>query len=319
MTESVPVTYRPRRTVSYNPYADSDLRLRALTHEVYPTGFYVGLMRRDAREVLPHEYGSSGGFTPALSSDDQVRAMALLTGALAEWPRELSLHRALEHFYTSTADQLLSHGRAYYEIVFADAESATPGDPPIAFRLAAVPAGTVRTRYGRLVQYVPAKDATRRARRGPGFIDLGGCAVACIELDRETERRLRVGTEALAHPDLGIAPADPAARLAAAKRATIQAAGIGWSGSTEPLSPQQLWPYQVWRRLEFLAFTIGLRDTITAGLNNALALAGLELHLPMTFALRDVPTLEHVRKAQQDLAIGRRTLSHLYEVALGLK
>lgn len=217
----------------------------------------------------------------------------------------------------TTALALLRHPTVHYEIVYAHPASRTAGDPSTGFLLLPVPLGTVRTRRGRSVQYVPAAHATHRTRRGVGFIDLNPDTLATFRLDPGLEHHVRTAFAALASADTMSGVLGPDAHQAATPRSVTSAtAAVGWNGRIEPLSKQQLWPYQVWRRLEFLAFRIKVRDAVLSCLNNALAQAGHRLRLPMSLELHDVIDLEQVRSAQDDLLTGRKSLNDLIRYSL---
>lgn len=307
--------FAPRRAVFYNPVHTGEPRLDMLVAQgTYTNGFLAYLLREDCRTSLA--YGS-GGFTPVVVSDSQDRATALITRALADDTYERPLGDTLRGFVATTAEALLRHPTAHYELVYSQPPTQTADDPPTDFRLLPVPSGTVRTRRGRSVQYVPVARATHRTRRGVGFIDLDPDTLATFRLDPGLERHVRSAFAALGRADAMTGVLGPDAhRAAIARSVTSATAAIGWNGRIEPLSKEQLWPYQVWRRLEFLAFRIKVRDAVLSCLNNALAQAGHRLRLPMSIELHDVLDLEQVRSAQDDLTTGRKSLNDLIRYSL---
>lgn len=325
MTDTEPTpTYAARRTVDYLPSTQGDGLRKLVQRGEYAHGFLPELLREDCREVLPYKSGNRGGFTAVIASDDQIHATELITAALAQRPGERALAGTLREFFSATADTLLRHERAHYEIVYA----RVPGhddEPAAGFRLLRVPPGTVRSRRGRTVQYVPAPLAARHARDDVGFIDLDPSTLAVFELDQGLRRQLKAAAAALAAADAFTGASSPDARRGAetsangratAPSVTAATAPIGWNGRIEPLSKAQLTPYIAWRRLHCLAFKIKIREAILAALNAALADAGRQLHLPMMVELPGLVTLDQVQTAEQDLREGRRSLGELTVWAL---
>ena len=306
-----------RRTLDYSPYMTAEPRLRALVEQGdFGRGLQPDYMREACREVLPYEWHHQAGFQPVVVSPDEDAASELIIDALAVGSGERSLDAVLRTLFTTTADALLRRDRVYCEIAYTTSPDHSAELQSDGFRLLPVPLGTVRRRRGHLVQYVPARLATQRTRRGVGFIDLEDCALAVFEIDERLGRQVRYATTALASHDAFTGMLEPDVQRAAGADITAATAEIGWNGRVERLWKGQLIPYQVWRDLQCLAFKIKLRESILMCLNSALTEAGLVLDVPMKVELHDVTTLDQVHEAQRDLVEGRRNLDELRSWAL---
>jgi hypothetical protein len=92
-------------------------------------------------------------------------------------------------------------------------------------------------------------------------------------------------------------------------------APLGWNGGGL-IDSDLLYPYLVWRQLQFLAFKIRVRDAILLQLNTAIATAGRLLGFTATIEIGGVPTLDDVRAREEDLTHGRQTLTDIYRWAM---
>lgn len=92
---------------------------------------------------------------------------------------------------------------------------------------------------------------------------------------------------------------------------------IGWN-ARDLFKGNHLEPYNTWRRLRFLEFTIGLRDLITGNLNMAIAQAGERIGLQAAIELEGLSTLADVEKAKDDLRSGARSIGDLERFAAQL-
>lgn len=308
----------PRVTMHYYLSSQDDPRLRAVVaRNAYGTGFLPNMLREDCLDVLPRPWRGGSDFKPVVLSDDPSRASTLIASALALDPGERVLAEALRAFFTATADTLLRFPSAYYEVVYAYTPTRSESGVATGFRLLPIPPGTVDSRRGRPVQYVPVSAAARRTRRGVGFVILDPAALAAFRLDAGLEHRVKTAAAALADADSlpGTATREAAAGRARRRRptqsVTTATAPVGWNGRVDVLSKEQLTPYQVWRRLECLAFKIKVRQAILVCLNSALTEASRRLQLPMSIELEGVATLDDVRGAQDDLRHGRQSLDAL--------
>lgn len=304
-----PIVFAERQTLWFWPSMQTEsMAATTFIEDAYAGGGINGnLLRQDCHNVLSYERE----FRPEVIADDATAATEVVLRALEDRRGDGTLNRVLRDFFQVAADRLLRHQNAYYEIVYG----YRPGQDasrPVGFRLMAAPLGTVGTRAGQLVQYVPAAHAKHStALRGVGYNDLSADTLVLFRLKDDLQCDVEATFKALASAHesgqtFGAAGSDKTIKML--NNAT---AALGWNRFVEPVSNSQLLPYKVWRQLEFLAFKIKVRESILASLNDVLNKVGRRLHTPMHIKLHNVPSLDDVRVAHGDLQQGQRSLEDI--------
>jgi hypothetical protein len=310
-------------------YYTGEVRDRALRRLTRPApaanSSYGRMFLEDASSLLPYGNGRNEGFTATINGSDTTRTVPLITQALPSEFGSQSLQHRLRDFFSSAADLILAYGQAHYELVYVHRGAEEAAGPPDAFRIELIPPGTVHSRRGQLVQYVPPHAAQKHTRKGVGIIPLDPETTIefrlASDLAKQVRHVLQVLEVASAHvlaqarmlgdPTSGELRIDIAERRRQADRILARAtAPIGWDGRGLFRSGQ-LEPYMVWRQLKFLGFKIQLRETILDRLNAAITTVGHKLNFTARIELGGVPTLDDVRKYQQDLTDGHQNLSDL--------
>jgi hypothetical protein len=308
-----------------------DRTLRRLTRSNRAADSSYGRMfLEDASSLLPYGNGRDEGFTATISGSDTTRTTPLITDALPTRFASRALPSRFRDFFSTTAELMLTYGKAHYELVYLRQGAEGAAGPPSAFRFELIPPGSVHRRRGQLVQYVPPHMAQKHTRKGAGIIPLQSDAVIEFRLAadlarqlRRTLRALEVGSgQTLANVSMLSDPASGELRIGFKERRrqadqilARATAPTGWDGRGL-LRGEQLDPYIVWRQLEFLAFKIQLRQTILDRLNIALTAAGRQLDFTAGIDIDGVPALSDVRRRQQDLEHGYQSLSDLLNWAI---
>lgn len=92
---------------------------------------------------------------------------------------------------------------------------------------------------------------------------------------------------------------------------------IGWN-ARDLFNDNHLEPYNTWRKLRFLQFTIGIRDVIMERLNQAIARAGERIGFQAAIELNGLATHFDVEKVKDDLNTGRRSIREIERFAMQL-
>ncbi len=286
---------------------------------------YGRMFLEDAISLLPYGNGRDEGFTATIIGSDTTRTIPLITEALPSQFGSRALPSRLRDFFSTTADLMLTYGKAHYELVYLRQSAEGAAGPPSTFRFELIPPGSVHHRRGQLVQYVPPRAAQKHTRKGVGIIPLQSDAVIefrlAADLARQVRRTLRIlemaSGQTLAMARMVSDPTSGELRIGFKERRrqadqilARATAPTGWDGRGL-FRGEQLDPYVVWRQLEFLAFKIQLRQTILDRLNIAITAAGHQLDFTAGIDIDGVPALDDVRRGQQDLERGHQSLPDL--------
>lgn len=308
-----------------------DPALRRVTHLDRTAESTYGLMlREDASALFPSGASTDEGFTVTVNEAEGSRASSLIREALPSRYGEPPLPGKLRDFFHDTADLVLAYGTAHYELAYLDRNIAGPAEESQPFRLVLIPPGTVHKRRYRLFQYVSSNAARQHTRDGIGIIDLDPAAIVEFRLDPPLARKVRHAMQVLAAASAqtpaqsrlvndsmrGVLQYDLSDHRRRADLIVFRAtAPLGWNGRGL-IDSDLLYPYLVWRQLQFLAFKIRMRDAILLQLNAAIATAGRRLGFTAAIEIGGVPTLDDVRAREEDLTHGRQTLTAIYRWAM---
>lgn len=246
----------------------------------------------------------------------------LIEEAVSRRGRQRDLPHAVAEFVRECATSVMAYGRATYEIACAAGENGEPG----AFALLTVPPCSVRVEGGRLVQYVPAAVAKEQGLDSnpikltqENFIDFElppGVRHAHATVMNALAANNEAAVPKFVTPSMtGAGPRVPfdISHFERTQKLAIAHAAkpFGWGGRFM-LNSKHVTEYYQWHRfLLFEKFKVELRDNIVRTLNEAIARAGRKLGFEDQLVLEGLPTLAHVKDAQDALETGSRTFGEI--------
>jgi hypothetical protein len=307
--------------IEHDPLLHAHLR----RHRPPDSEFYGSMLREDiALHLLPYGRGIDDGFTAVLEPPD-LRAAGLIRDALpSRYGPPRTLEDGVRGFAEDAAEQLLISSVAAYELDYLHSP-ADPEGSPVAFRLEALPIGSLGMLGGQPIQYVPAVAARDVAENGLHFVRLSSDQLLTISLDADTKETINAASRLFAAADRG--QQTPLAMLQQQGQAKTGFAFDAFRGKTNQVllsgtrqlgwtgrglfSDGMLDPYVVWRHLQFTRFKISMRDLILKGLDDAIVRAGKVIGFQTAVALDGVLTTGDLDRAEADLRLGRTPIAEL--------
>lgn len=315
-----------RKSKSFYP---TDPALQARMQAASPAGTYAYFLHEDLNRVMPYSMGHPPRFQARVTGPDALKAVPLIEQAInVEGHRHL-LYDSVRDFASTTARHLIFSGSVTYEIDYLYPSDGKSGSVPAGFRLELIAPGTLDYHRRQPIQYVPAAYGGPRDKSGMTYVELDPATLVTFRLppaDEATVRKiikfLRTasaldGTELALSRDAGDTYDFSEHQRKRGELIAKVTEPIGWNARSL-FTNNYLEPYDTWRRLRFLEFTIGLRDLIMDRLNAAIAQAGERIGFQAAIELDGLATLTDVEKAKDDLRSGERSIGNLERFAAQL-
>lgn len=280
--------------------------------------FYPRMLIEDVRlSIMPiGEHSTNETFRVFITPADQAIEHIVAAGL---WKDRYTptLTRAVCEFVRRCSATIMAFEEAIYEIVYL---SVPETQKVTAFELVSIQPRTLKRRWGKLVQYVPASVA--EARRLPRYITLSPERILFFKAPRQLKSKLKHIMEDLASlsgatfPDFALPNADSPHRIPfdstihtrARSLAVADATKlIGWNAQEELLPRgEKLEYYFLYRQLRFYKFKIQLRDSILRALNEVIAHVGKTIGFSGSIETKGLPTLEDIAIAHAHLQAGNK-------------
>lgn len=315
-----------RRSKSFYP---TDPALQARMQAAAPVGTYAYFLNEDLDRVMPYSMGHPPRFQARVTGPDALKAGPLIEQAInIEGHRHL-FYDSVRDFAATTARPLVFSGPVTYEIDYLYPPDGKPGSAPAGFRLELIAPGTLDYHGRQPIQYIPAGYGGPRDKTGMTYVDLNPATLVTFRLPPAEETKIRKiikflrtasaldGTELTLSRDATGTYSLPEHQRKRGELIAKATEPIGWN-ARDLFKDNHLEPYDTWRRLRFLEFTIGLRDLIIGRLNMAIAQAGERMGFHAAVELEGLATLADVEKAKDDLRSGARSIGDLERFAAQL-
>ena len=299
----------------------TDSALEARMRAASPAGTYAFFLHEDLDRVMPYNMGHPGRFQARVTGPDALKAQPLIEQAFSGEGWRPSLYDSVREFAATIARHLVFSGPVTYEIDYLY-PLAADSDRQAEFRLELVAPGTLSHHGRQPIQYVPAAYGGSRDKTGMTYVELDPATLITFRLGAAEEATVR---EIINFLKTASALDGPGARLMAQggdaysfaehqrKRGELIAKitePIGWN-ARDLFKDNRLEPYDAWRKLRFLEFTIKIRGLIVERLNAAIAQVGNRLGFRAAIELEGLPTLLDVEQAKNDLETGQRSIREL--------
>ena len=295
-----------------------------------PTGTYAFYLHEDLDRVMPYSMGHPPRYHAEVTGPDALKAQPLIEQALNGEQRRHLLYDSVRAFASTTARHLIFSGPVTYEIDYLYPPAEEPGSTPAGFRLELIAPGTLNYQGSQPIQYVPAAYEGPRDKTGMTYVELDPATLVTFRLERADEVTVRKiikflrTASALDMTGATLITQDTKGAFSFAehqrKRGELIAEitePIGWN-ARGLFRDNHLEPYDTWRKLRFLEFTIRLRDLIMDRLNVAIAQAGEKIGFHAALELVGLTTLPDVERAKDDLRSGKRSIRDLERFAMQL-
>ncbi len=283
--------------------------------------FYVSMLYQDLRNQLYiGGFSDRHTFRVQIVGDDSPETRARLARGL-QFRERGGLTSAVRDFFQQCGSTMLLCGATTYEIQFIPGEDT---GNQIDFRLAQIPPCTYVTRRRKHYQYLPASLATEMD--SPQWIELRPETLISFAFDKSSWKTfdgaladlVRIYESTSASTDLLIEaqgvrfPFDVSTHHDLTEKAAAYATRpFGWD-ARQSLLGEWPEPLLLTRALRFRRFAIELRDDILKRLNTALRDIGQELGFDASLAFPNLPSLEGIDSALEDVATGDRTYAELW-------
>jgi hypothetical protein len=316
-----------RKSRTFFPIDDPPLEARM--RSAAPAGSYAFFLDQDLDRVMPYDIGHQSKVHARVTGPDARKAQPLIEQALSGEDGRTLLYDSVRDFASTTARHLVFSGPVTYEIDYLYPIAADSG-PPAAFRLELVAPGTLSHHGRQPIQYVPAAYRGPRDRTGMTYVELDPATLVTFRLEPAEQATVKNIISFLR--TASVLESTQPTLMAQDRRGAYSPAEhqrkrgeliakitepIGWD-ARDLFKKDHLEPYDAWRKLRFLEFTIKMRDRIMERLNAAIAQAGGQLGFQAAIELEGLPTLPDVEKAKNDLESGQRSIGDITRFALQL-
>lgn len=287
-----------------------------------PHGFYASMLADDLSHMVPYDSGISRPFSARLAPSDPRVEQIILNSLPGDYGPPRTLADALRVFTEHCTADLL-RGPVMVEVEpFRDPQGVAQ-----AFRVHLIAVDFIARRRGRPIRYVPST-LSPLVHAGFHYVDLDPSTLVEIDLaplqrsalDRAlralaaADRQQFVPTSMLSLGDTvtGFSVKDHQAMVSAYARAELRQ--LGWDARSL-ITDGMLDPYLVWRAIQFARFQVAARDTVIAGLQKTLDIAGGMLGFSARMEIEGLLTVGELNEAEIQLKDGTRSLSELSRLA----
>ena len=299
-----------------------------VAHEDYFRQLYPWMLIQDTSvSIMPIGGRTANRPFRVFATPPDPRAEELISAALPRGGDRHDLGRAVCAFFRDCAQAVMSFGEVYYEIVyFSDNEASAP----VRCELTMIQSGTVKRRWGHLIQYVPQTIANERSL--PVRIQLPEERVVLFSLPTSVGVKLKRTMKALVIASRRVFPkfvlertADESSSMPfdvttydRARKAAIAEAtrSIGWN-ARGLLRDEALEYYWLYRQLSFEGFIIDLRNQILNTLNEAIQRIGRRLGFSVQLHVEGLPGLQELEAARAALKSGNGTFKEILDPFMG--
>ena len=315
-----------RRSRTFYP---TDPALQARMRTASPAGTYAFYLHEDLDRVMPYSMGHPPRFHARVTGPDALKAHPLIEQAInIEGHRHL-LYDSVRDFASATVRPLIFSGSVTYEIDYLYPLDQEPDSAPTGFRLELIIPGTLDHHGRQPIQYIPAAYGGPRDKTGMTYVELDPATLVTFQLPPADEARVQKiikflrsaraldGAELALSQDAGGTYSFSAHQRKRGELIAKATEPIGWN-ARDLFKNNHLEPYDTWRRLRFMEFTIGLRDLIMDRLNAAVAQAGERIGFQAAIELDGLVTLADIEQAKNDLRSGKRSIGDLERFAAQL-
>ncbi|HEV3268604.1 MAG TPA: hypothetical protein VGZ68_09410 [Acidimicrobiales bacterium] len=288
------------------------------------TGFYEHMLSDDMRDLLPYGRGIDHGFRVEFEGSDRGRAEALVRSALSPHNQHSTIEQSVRTFviYAAQLCVLLVNPTYEIEYMFRGGDS---NDKPEAFFIHHIPPATIGRIRGQPIQYVPRDLSEATTRNGLAYVRLDPSRLVSITIPKDLRKRLGATIQFLRVASAAQKSEFLMAREQMANLGDFdfseynQLIGqffykgtrdVGWT-SRELFDKHSLYPYVIWRYLQFLRFKIELRNAIVAGLNQILSVAGEQVGVECCFRIEGVLQVSDISQSEAHLKEGSALLESL--------
>lgn len=289
---------------------------------------YVNWFLEDVAKSLPYGLGSQEGFQLSLEPENRSVQELVLNALPAHTYGHTRLTEAFRQFLVYTVFDVV-RGHLYLEVEYFYKDGGDKGKP-VAFKVHVLPRGSVFKRFGkyRLVDGIGSEVPDEAGHVRKAVLDPKNLVVVSLpspwarralrtmSLLSDVSSQMSVATDFLtgeyghnsgfdynAHRDL--------VNDLVLKRTR----DIGWAGRDTFLEGM-LDPEKAWRAIQFARFQIVVRDTVLAGLQEAVDRAGRAIGYTAKFELQGTLDSANLDEFEADLQSGKRGIYELIHPAL---